>query len=168
MLGHAVFNGDDGVLLNQSLPVVNHFSAGKFAAFASQNVLTGFSVVELGRGRVHSEHDVDARLVACGLACADDILERLLVGGEVRRKAALVTYATAKAGLVQDLLQRVVDLRAPAQRLGERGRANRHDHEFLEVNVVVGMHAAVQDVHHRRGQHMRPDAADVLVQGKLR
>lgn len=101
LLGHAILNRDDGVLLDERCPVVDHFGARKLAAFALKLVLARLSVVELGRSRVHREHDVDARLVARSLACADDVLERLLVGGEVRRKAALVTYATAKAGLVR-------------------------------------------------------------------
>ena len=46
-------------------------------------------------------------------------------------------------------LERVVGLGAPAQRLGEAGRADRHDHELLEVDVVVGVRAAVEHVHHR-------------------
>ena len=67
---------------------------------------------------------------------------------------------------MQDLLEGVVDLGAPAQRLGERLGTHRHDHEFLEVDVVVGMHAAVEDVHHRRGQQVRIRAANVLVERK--
>ena len=37
-----------------------------------------------------------------------------------------------------------------AQALGERRRADRQDHELLDVDVVVGMRAAVHDVHHRQ------------------
>ena len=65
---------------------------------------------------------------------------------------------------MQDLLERVVGLGAPAQRLGEGRRADRHDHELLEVDVVVGVRAAVEDVHHRHGQHVGVDAADVAVE----
>ncbi len=36
------------------------------------------------------------------------------------------------------------------------GRADRHDHEFLEVDRVVGVLAAVDDVHHRHRQDARP------------
>ena len=32
---------------------------------------------------------------------------------------------------------------------GERRRADRHHHEFLEVDRVVGMRAAIDDIHHR-------------------
>ena len=31
-------------------------------------------------------------------------------------------------------------------------RPTRHDHEFLEIDVVVGVLAAVEDVHHRHRQ----------------
>ena len=50
---------------------------------------------------------------------------------------------------MQQRLERVVGLRPPAQRLGERRGADRHDHELLEVDVVVRVRAAVEDVHHR-------------------
>ena len=42
--------------------------------------------------------------------------------------------------------------------------ADRHDHELLEVDAVVGVRAAVQDVHHRHGQHVRAVAAEVAVE----
>ena len=43
--------------------------------------------------------------------------------------------------------------------------ADRHDHEFLEVDRGVRVRAAVHDVHHRHGQHLGVRAADVLVEG---
>ncbi len=39
------------------------------------------------------------------------------------------------------------------RRLGKRRSAGRDDHELLEVDRVVGVRAAVQDVHHRHGQN---------------
>ena len=51
--------------------------------------------------------------------------------------------------------QRVEDLGAGAQRLGERRQADRHHHELLEVDAAVGVRAAVQDVHHRHRQQVR-------------
>ena len=61
-------------------------------------------------------------------------------------------------------LQRVEDLGAAAQAFGEGRRADRHDHEFLEIDRVVGMGAAVQDVHHRHRQGRGRDAADIAVE----
>lgn len=67
---------------------------------------------------------------------------------------------------MQDLLQRVVDLSTPTQTLCEALSANGHDHELLEVDVVVCMNASVEDVHHRRGKRMSIDASEVLVERK--
>ena len=44
------------------------------------------------------------------------------------------------------------DLRASAQRLGETRGADRHHHELLNVDVRIGVRAAVEDVHHRHRQ----------------
>ena len=50
----------------------------------------------------------------------------------------------------------------------KRRGADRHDHEFLEVDRVVGVRAAVDDVHHRHRQHARLRAADVAVERQAR
>ena len=47
------------------------------------------------------------------------------------------------------------------------GSAERHDHEFLEVDRVVGMHAAIDDVHHRHRQKPRRGAADIAVERQV-
>lgn len=56
------------------------------------------------------------------------------------------------------------DLDAPAHRFAEAGRAHRHDHEFLHVDVVVGVGAAVDDVHHRQREHRLAFSADVAIE----
>jgi hypothetical protein len=53
-----------------------------------------------------------------------------------------------------------------AQRLGERRRAVGHDHELLGVEGIVGVRAAVDDVHERHRQGPRGRAADVAVEGQ--
>ena len=73
-----------------------------------------------------------------------------------------------EAALLQQAAQRVVRLGAPAQRLGEAHRADRREHELLEVDVAVGVGAAVQHVHQRHRQHVRVGAADVAVQRHAR
>ena len=98
---------------------------------------------------------------ADGLA---DQVERGPVALEVRREAALVAEAGREALLLQHRLERVVDLGAGAQRLGERRRADRGDHELLDVDVGVGVRAAVEDVHHRHRQQVGVRPADVPVE----
>ena len=68
------------------------------------------------------------------------------------------------AGLGEPFLQGVEDLGAGAHRLGEALGADRHHHEFLDVDRVVGVRAAVDDVHHRHRQRAGRDAADVAVE----
>jgi hypothetical protein len=70
--------------------------------------------------------------------------------------------------VVDDLLQRVEDLGAVAHGFAEAGRAHRDDHELLQVEVVVGVRAAVDDVHHRHRQAHAAHAAEVAVQRQAR
>ena len=121
-------------------------------------------LAELARGDVHGQPDVGAELLARRLDRLGDQVERGPVGVEVGREAALVAQAGREPLLLQDRLQRVVDLRARAQRLLERRRPDRRDHELLHVDVGVGVRAAVDDVHHRHRQQVRVGAADVAVE----
>ena len=98
---------------------------------------------------------------ADGLA---DQVERGPVAVEAGREAALVAEAGREALLLQHRLERVVDLGAGAQRLGEGRRADRRDHELLDVDVGVGVRAAVEDVHHRHRQQVGVGPADVAVE----
>ena len=59
-------------------------------------------------------------------------------------------------------------LGAVAQRLGEGGRADWHRHELLKIDAVVGVLAAVEDVHHRHRQPSRPGATEVGVKRQAR
>ncbi|MNV57135.1 hypothetical protein D3C71_1494510 [compost metagenome] len=56
------------------------------------------------------------------------------------------------------------DFSAGTQRFFEARSANRQDHEFLYVDVVVGMSAAVHDVHHRNRKLLSVESAQVSVQ----
>ncbi len=86
---------------------------------------------------------------------------------QLRGEAALVADSGGEALLLQHRLERVVDLGALLQRLAERGRADRRDHELLDVDVGVGVGAAVEDVHHRHRQQVGVGPADVAEQRQL-
>ena len=58
----------------------------------------------------------------------------------------------------------VEDLGAAAQSLAEGGSGDRHDHKLLNLHVVGGVGAAVENVHHRHGQLLGVDTADIVVQ----
>ena len=65
--------------------------------------------------------------------------------------------------LLEDGRKAVEYLGAHAQGVTEGLGAHGHDHEFLDVEVVRGVRAAVDDVHHRGGQDLGVDAAQVAV-----
>src|SRR5437762_3039 len=88
----------------------------------------------------------------------------LAVGLERRSKAAFIANSSAVASLFEHALERVEGLSGPAQGVAEALRAYGHDHEFLEVNVGVGMRAAVEDVEHGGGENAGIDAAKVAIE----
>ncbi len=56
-------------------------------------------------------------------------------------------------------------LDAAPQRIAEPVEPQRHDHEFLDIHRIVGMLAAIDDVHHRGRQHAGIAATQISVQG---
>ena len=111
--------------------------------------IVGAVLEEFAGGAVERQRDVLAQGVA---RVADRLLDdrqRFGVGREVRRETALVADRGGKPLGREHFLQRMEDLGARAQRFAEVRRAHRLDHEFLDIDVIVGMFAAVEDVHHR-------------------
>ena len=78
-------------------------------------------------------------------------LDGVAIALQVGREAALVAHGGGVAALVKQRLEPLEHLGAPAQRLGEARRAERNQHELLEIDGVVRVGPAVQDVHHWRG-----------------
>ena len=72
------------------------------------------------------------------------------------------------AVVLETFFQRVEDFRSPPPRVAQRRRADRHDHEFLEIDRIVGVGAAIDDVHHRHRQNMRIRAADISIERQAR
>jgi len=117
--------------------------------------------------RVERQEDILAGAVACFFDGFEDDLDGLLVGPQVGGEATLVAHGRAVAFRLEYLLQVMEDLHADPERLGEASAADRCDHEFLQVQVVVGVAPAVDDVH--EGHRERPGirAADVPVERQV-
>ncbi len=108
--------------------------------------------------------DVVAGRVAGLLDRAQDEIQRLAGGAQIGREAALVAQAGGHAGARDFLLERVEHLGPHAHGVAHRLGRHGHDHEFLDVDRVVGVLAAVDDVHHRHRQDARRGAADIAVE----
>lgn len=82
----------------------------------------------------------------------------------LRSEAAFVAHGRRHAAAVDDLLQSVEGFGAVAKGFAEGRSAHGNDHEFLQVEVVVRVRAAVDDVHHRDGHLQGAHAAEVAVE----
>ena len=124
------------------------FGSEGFVAFAGQDVFTVF--VELGSRTVHRQGHVFAQLVACCFYRFSDNSQRFGVGTQVWCVAAFVTYSSVQAFGLQHFRQVMENFRTDTNGFFQGFRANRLNHEFLNVDVVVSVLAAVDDVHHRQ------------------
>ncbi len=151
--GQAVLDGDDRVLADPVLVERDHLVAGLDAlARLLQHVVLRLVVPELAGGDVERDVHVLAGRVAGRVHRFEHQIDGLAVRLQARREAALIAHARGQAALLEQRPQRMERLGAGPQGLGKRGHAHRHDHEFLEVHVRVGMRTAVEDVHHRHRQ----------------
>ena len=124
---------------------------------------------ELARRRVERDRDVVAGAVARRLdrpRRASRAPPRSMAGRARTRPRRRPSVDRPRSWSV--LLERVEDLGAHRSASAKRRRADGHDHELLEVDGVVGVGAAVEDVHHRHGQHVRGLAAQVALQRQPR
>ena len=162
VLGHAVLDRDDREALDEALEIFGHSGAIERLALALQLILAVLE--ELGGGAVERQHHVFARLVAGLLDRLHDEAKRLVGRLEVGREAALVADCVSWPASFRPFFS-VWKISAPMRTASASvlGR-DRHDHEFLDVDRVVGMRAAVDDVHHRHGQHVRVGAAEIAVE----
>src|SRR5437588_102929 len=72
-------------------------------------------------------------------------LARLVTALQAWSEAALVADGRVQTTLLEDILEMVEDLGAHAQRFPKGSCAEGHDHELLEVDIVVGVFAAIED-----------------------
>jgi len=166
ILGATVLDRDDGEAFAQVGQIVDHGLGLEGLALPGHDV---FAVLEEFRGRdVEAEVEILAGQIAGGLSGPGDEAQRLLGRGQVGGEAALVADVGVVAGVLQLFAQGVEDLRAHAQGLGEAVRPGRQDHELLDVDRIVGMGPAVDDVHHRGGQDAGRNATQIAVQRQAR
>ena len=127
---------------------MSEFFGGEcFVAFASQNVFTVF--VEFRSCTVHRQSDVFAQLVASCFNRFSDNSQSFSVGTQVRSVAAFVTNSSVHTFSFQNFSQVVEHFGTHTYGFFQGFRANWLNHEFLNVDVVVSVLAAVDDVHHR-------------------
>ncbi len=162
VLGVSVLDRNDRVLVDQLLVEVDHLLARARLALGGEDVLA--VLVEFGRGRVESNEHVVSGYVPGLVDGLNDDGDGLFVGLQVRGESSLVADSDRVPLGLQHFLERVEDLRAHADRVGEAVGAGWDDHELLYVDVVVGVLAPVDDVHEGNGEESGSHSADVPVE----
>ena len=164
-LGHAVLQRYDGIGVCKLLPHIHQLLLGHLLAGLGLDIALLLLVPPLGGGGVDGDHKVLTGLEAGLLNGGHDDLQGVLILLQVGGVAALVAHAGGGgAVLLEDALQGVEDLGAHLEGLFEAAGAHRHNHELLDLNIVGGMGAAVENVHHGHGQSLGVDAADIVVE----
>ena len=130
-------------------------------ALTFQDIIAVFE--EFRGGTIEGKAHIVARLVARFLHRLHDKIERCRCAGQTGCKAALVTHIGIVAFRRKFFLQRMEDLRSHANGLANGVGSDRHDHEFLKINRVVGVFATVDDVHHRNRHEVRVGSTDIAV-----
>ena len=145
VLAHTVLKREERIAPRKLLPVGQQLLTRKcFAAFW-QPVAVGACVVPRGNGGVEREVHVRAGAIAGRLNGAAEQVECLLVACKRGGVAALVAHTA----MTDKRAERMVNFRAHAQRVAEGVRADGDEHEFLNVERVARVCAAVEHVHQR-------------------
>ena len=164
-LCHAVFQGDDGILFCQSLPLANHLLTGENLSGLGQPIGLTLLVIPLRGCRIHGDHKILSGTVARYLNGFHNAAEGIFVLFQHGSIATLVTYAgNGNLSILQDFLQAVEHLCAPAHSFFHAGGRYGDDHKFLNVHIIAGMGTAVKNVHHRYRHHFGVGSADIAIQ----
>ena len=166
VFSQAVFNGYDGIFFYHVLIELDHIRGCLVRLLLCGHDIC--PVFEKGAcRRIDGDTDILSRLIARLLNRLHNHYKCFFIGFEVRRKSAFITNGGVVAFAFEDGLEGMKNLRGHAQSFLEVLRADGHDHEFLNIDIVVGVLAAVNDVHHRDGDILGDDAADVFVKGQF-
>ena len=159
IFGHAVFDRDNRVIVDEGLKVGSVLFRAQHFAFAGQVIRAILEV--LGGGAIEGKMDFLARLVSGGLNGLQNEIKCIAGGVQVGCKAALIPDAGVVARIRELFLEGVEHFRAHADSICDAFRGHGHDHEFLNINRVISVFAAIDNVHHRHGQSAGIGAADI-------
>jgi hypothetical protein len=99
---------------------------------------------------------------------SQDQIDRILIALEHRRETTLVADAGREAGILEHLLELMINLRSPAQGFSEVRGSDRGDHELLKIRTLpIGVCTAVEDVEHRHRQAICNGASQISKQWQL-
>ncbi|GBD19471.1 hypothetical protein HRbin27_01977 [bacterium HR27] len=163
ILRQRILNGNDRITVDPICPKVDQLIGRQRFPFTGQSIRS--VLVEFAHRRIERENDLLPRAITGALDRGQHRFDRLTVAVEPRSVTAFVADRGSRTTLSEHLAQGMVDLHAPAERFAEARCAHRYDHELLHVHARTGsMLTAVQDVQHRRRQHVCIRTAEIPVE----
>ena len=91
-------------------------------------------------------------------------MDGFVVRTEVGGKAAFIAHVGGHVASLKDATEIVEHFSTHTKGFGESGGSDRHNHEFLEVDAVVGMGTAIEDIHHGDRKHVGTTTTKVTVE----
>ena len=161
----AVFDGVDRILVDELLPVPDEFFGGEGLSALGELVFANFVGLPFGRGGIHREDEILAGFEAGEFNGFEDALDGFFVAGQVGGETTFVADGGGESLALEEGLEGVEDFGAPAEAFTEAFGTSGHDHEFLNVNGIGRVGAAVENVHHGDGQTVGIGTAEEAVQG---
>ena len=162
VFSQTIFNGNDGIFFAKVCQIINHFFRSFNYAFTFQMIFAVF--VHFAACNVQCNYDIFFRFVTSFNNCFQNNFDSFCVVVQVRSKATFITQSSAQTFFFQQCFQIMVDFCVHTQSFAKGFCAYRHNHKFLNVNIVVSVFATVQNVHHGNGQFFSCNTAQVQVQ----
>ena len=104
-----------------------------------------------------------SELIPCHFNGSRDDFQGLFVTLEVWGETTLIADGSVITAFGQYLFERMESLGAHPQGLGKRFGADGHNHKFLKIDVIVGVFAAIENVHHRHRQNTDVTATEIAI-----
>lgn len=159
VFGVTIFDGENGITLAESDIIEGEFIGRELLAI---EVIE--AVFEEGRGgAIEGESDVLGGLVSGVLDGFDEELKGFFIAAEIGSKATFVTDIGIELAGFEDFFEGVKDFSGPTDGFFERRSADGHDHKFLDIEGIVGVFTAIDDIAHRGGKDASTDATEIAV-----
>src|SRR5437867_2940459 len=167
LLAQSVLDRDDRIAPDEALIISDHILAGPPGLRLALHHVPAVLVELAGRG-IQRQRQILARRVPRRLDGLHDERQGLLIRAQVGGKAPFIPHCGAEAFFLQQAFQGVEDFGGHPDRVRECVCPHRHNHELLEVQVVVRVCAAVDHVHQRNRQVTGARPAQGAIQGQPR
>ena len=143
--------------------MVDQFFGGIFLTAFRQDVFARFTALPFAGCGINSQNEIFTRFIARFFYGSKNVLDSIFIACQVGSKAAFVADGRGQTLFFKQGCQGMEYFRAPTQAFAEGRGTGRHNHKFLHVYRIGRVSTAVQNIHHRNGQSISANAADVAI-----